>query len=49
VVTKQTSERGVCNHLWALVSQHENLIPPKGTFFRVGAGFLDDFLRFPIS
>lgn len=31
------------------VTEDEKFIPPRGSLFRFGPGFLEDFLRFPIA
>jgi len=31
------------------VAENEGFISPRGSLFRFGPGFLEDFLRFPIA
>jgi hypothetical protein len=47
-MTKQTSERGVCNHLWAFVSRYENLSHLKAPSSVSGQAFWMIFCAFPL-
>ena len=50
MVTEQAGKGDVCKRsmtTWSV--RYKRPLQPRGSAFRFGAGFLDDFLRFPID